>query len=691
MLMRPKWSALLKPSLSCTTTRRLIRIRPSRLRPSQPQPEAKHISQPFTNDTTKSGGKEHIKSFQAPKEPWEYYRYHALPEEVFAVRLMELKPGTGEIHCELHNAHLGNERVSYTALSYTWGTQILQQYIWCNGKVLPVTQNLFDALKQLRNQQNSVMLWIDAICINQANDDERSHQVNLMRHIFNRAVKVVVWLGEEHAQTKRAFSFIEKIAASTAESLPDMHTFRSWSPNGLSHRGLPPFTDPQWNSILQFFQAPYFERIWVIQELVVSSDAIVRHGTSTIAWKHVAHVARLVLSSVFRRAYNTACLPDTKVSRRDPVFAKTIANIHLASLDQPSNPAMSLSELLWVSRRFKASDPKDKIVAIYGLANTSLSGKSHELSSASITLPSHPYSIPTGSLYTHVTGSLLARSADLSLLSSVEDISRRSPQFLALPSWVPDYSVWHGVMSFGFPFRNRTFRACGPYTSPSVHWSPSFPQTLRLQCAPVDEVTEIFPGCYDTRTEVSQILLSWLSALEDRLDAGSISIDGFWRTILGDRVGRLSPATRRHGANMAAFLSLISESSERDVPARRHWEPLLEILPKGTRLETAKRHFENTVEGFASRRRMFVTRGGRLGLGPRSVLVGDRVLVARGGRVPLLVRRGVEGWRLVGEGFVEGVMWGEAVGGKSESETGARAGVGEGEGNGELREWFEIR
>ena len=119
-----------------------------------------------------------IKDFQHPQGGWEYHSYKPLPSAVFTVRLLELEPGDGdEIHCKLRNVHLGDERVQYEALSYTWGTPILRQFIWCDGKVLPVTQNLYNALRRLRQTNEKKLLWIDAICINQEDLEERNHQV----------------------------------------------------------------------------------------------------------------------------------------------------------------------------------------------------------------------------------------------------------------------------------------------------------------------------------------------------------------------------------------------------------------------------------------------------------------------------------------------------------------------------------
>src|SRR5437763_2617986 len=85
--------------------------------------------------------------------------------------------------------------VAYEALSYTWGAESSLQQITLNNRVFKVRQNLFAALKHLRDQRRPRVLWIDAISINQADTVEKGHQIRLMHRIYQHATKVVVSLG----------------------------------------------------------------------------------------------------------------------------------------------------------------------------------------------------------------------------------------------------------------------------------------------------------------------------------------------------------------------------------------------------------------------------------------------------------------------------------------------------------------
>ena len=149
----------------------------------------------------------------------EPYSHVSLPWPSSRIRLLELLPGDdAHIHCRMHIADLSSipllriDRISrtYEALSYTWHSQASTNTILCDGRLLRVTHSVYEALSSLRRSTVSRILWIDAVCINQADPQERTHQVGLMRQIYNRAALVISWLGEEDEHTATAFRFISK-------------------------------------------------------------------------------------------------------------------------------------------------------------------------------------------------------------------------------------------------------------------------------------------------------------------------------------------------------------------------------------------------------------------------------------------------------------------------------------------------
>lgn len=144
-------------------------------------------------------------------------RHHATAARGFEFRLLEVKAKIlGEsILCKMHCTSLkADPKPSFIALSYAWGSNRMTHTILVNGHEVHVTANLHQALYQLRRQDESVLLWADAICINQQDVQERNHQVSHMTKIYSAAQEVVSWLGEGTEASDRA---MELIAVSTNE------------------------------------------------------------------------------------------------------------------------------------------------------------------------------------------------------------------------------------------------------------------------------------------------------------------------------------------------------------------------------------------------------------------------------------------------------------------------------------------
>jgi hypothetical protein len=148
--------------------------------------------------------------------------YDPLPVDSTSISVLTLFPDDGrgsDIRCELKSVKIldanGSATVesSFYALSYTWGKPDFCHTIICNGSDIKITPNLFDALRHLRLEKRSRTLWIDAICINQNNMDEKSIQVPLMKHIYSQATGVIIWLGLEDESTKQALDMIRKASA----------------------------------------------------------------------------------------------------------------------------------------------------------------------------------------------------------------------------------------------------------------------------------------------------------------------------------------------------------------------------------------------------------------------------------------------------------------------------------------------
>jgi hypothetical protein len=131
------------------------------------------------------------------------FAYRPLERARREIRLLQILPRHSEavnaddadsIQCALEHASL-DDKPEFQALSYTWGDASRVRKITLNGAVVTVTENLELALRHLQSGSLVKRLWVDAICINQQDDHERSAQVQQMRTIYESASLVIVWLG----------------------------------------------------------------------------------------------------------------------------------------------------------------------------------------------------------------------------------------------------------------------------------------------------------------------------------------------------------------------------------------------------------------------------------------------------------------------------------------------------------------
>ncbi|KAH8821389.1 heterokaryon incompatibility protein-domain-containing protein [Xylogone sp. PMI_703] len=212
------------------------------------------------------------------------YAYRPLHGEG-SIRLLSLLPGKRDdplkgrlLHASFHNAG------AYEALSYTWGPHHKPECIILAEGSLPITESLRTALTHLRREGERRLLWVDAICINQSNNEEKAQQVMLMPKIYSTASCVQAWLGEEDSNGRPALGLLEKIGKTDFSALPQKQISISW----MQDHGLPLQGDPLWQQLLLFWQRPWFRRSWVVQEFVLAKDVHMLCGDLQVHWKSIA-------------------------------------------------------------------------------------------------------------------------------------------------------------------------------------------------------------------------------------------------------------------------------------------------------------------------------------------------------------------------------------------------------------------
>jgi hypothetical protein len=411
------------------------------------------------------------------------YKYQPLCQSTSDIRVLKLLPrnANGNLNipvCKISHVSLhGNPK--FVALSYVWGDPKNQRIIILENQPVRVTRNLYDAMMGLRPLKEPIMIWIDSLCINQSDNQEKGWQVGLMGDIYRQAQTVIAWLGLPDDSSDSVLDYLNEVGAqadacglamdsetcvqlwqamvsdpSAMQKLPEIVAF-SQSPSGgnrvskYAMRNLLHSIDG-WHDqnkllpmagIKRLFGRPWWGRVWVLQEIALPEQAEFVCGTKRISRRR------------FSAAYN-AYYGLWEVLAQQSRRGRRLTNYHMDVLLTPSHrPKLMLSA--WRIYKFsvfplvallratsvgsvqllgpegyqhlESTNPRDKIFALLGLARDR-----KDLERRGV-LPD--YVKPKEQVFASVTAALL-QQGHISILS----FCRASEVPTGLPSWVPDWS-----------------------------------------------------------------------------------------------------------------------------------------------------------------------------------------------------------------------------------------------------------
>ncbi|KAK1751192.1 hypothetical protein QBC47DRAFT_417605 [Echria macrotheca] len=292
------------------------------------------------------------------------FRYQPLNPETPCFRLLRLLAGAvDEIACEIFQATLHTqalEAVPYEALSYTWGSPDRVLGITVNGKRMLIPPSLYTALNYLRLPDRDRVIWVDAICIDQDNMNERGHQVQHMGNIYTHAERVIVWLG---APTNEANLLMDCLADLEEEDARRPSAESKWKlrylrmsellNSFLSKSDTPhKLRDHLRDGLESLLERSWFRRVWILQEVANARAALVCCGTRAILARTMAIAPRLLhITPNFHCQAVLDIMPGP--SRMNSWWWKR----------------RELSVLLDRFSESEASDPRDKIYALLGLSS----------------------------------------------------------------------------------------------------------------------------------------------------------------------------------------------------------------------------------------------------------------------------------------------------------------------------------
>lgn len=489
------------------------------------------------------------------------------------------------------------------------------------------------------------LIWIDAICIEQANTQERSHQVRMMGDIYSNAETVLIWLGDADASTPSALQSLYDVVhfCGAQESERDYHY------QDLHDLSLPATFDG--TALLTFFSAPWFTRTWVLQECKLAKQAICHRGAYTVPWNVVGEAAAMMIArgSAFDVAMRGL---DGYASRFTGVVGAALLYGTGKTLQTPM-AFMSLNS--WTN----CKDPKDRVFALLGLLDRSMM-RSHE-----ITID---YSHSLEAIYAAATTAVITSCKSLRPLCFAPDTKADCTEASAelFPTWVPRYDRLVHTQRGQRPGAGPHLRASNDI-GPNTCFREDMPLMLQAAGVWLGKVSALGRAIGSMPQEHGK-MPDWREFLSvDKVGDGVMAP---WDTQM--RRGR--PCSTDHLLELAALFSCDmyakhygSEDTSRllaDFSAfLRCCSPYFSGALVPDLAELLKTHESGTEKGrgFLVNPSVlgchyFETADGMLAIGPGGTRPGDLACILFGCDQPLVLRQQAHGWHIVGTAYVSGVM-----------------------------------
>lgn len=398
------------------------------------------------------------------------------PLEDWQMRVLELHPGTfgqpltGSLHVvdilDFDGVLIVDQRrrVEYHALSYWWGEPVFDKNITCNGVELSITSDIHAAIQRIRPVDQKLFLWIDSICIDQSNTQERSKQVSMMLKIFSKANSVIIWLGEDDVgEEDDTARYANAVSAPILQQRRLLHALskRSW-----------------------------FERVWVRQEVWAASRVEIRWHDRSVPWEQ--SFGRYEETLGIRRA--------SRLERFRATLGDEMRNI-LADIPL----TLDLVSVLNRCAGTKCTDLRDHVYGVLGMSDTKTSTSSSQHSSDIFLTVD--YSRPAASVFQDVAEYIIGRDGNLALLYLCpRPGSKVEPLDGAIPSWVPDWRQKH--WSLISDRRRASRRVFLLHSTPRIH-SP-IPGGLRVSAWHLGTIART----RDRTSKVAQLEMLSSDALE---------------------------------------------------------------------------------------------------------------------------------------------------------------------------------
>ncbi|KAF2691661.1 hypothetical protein K458DRAFT_482398 [Lentithecium fluviatile CBS 122367] len=500
-------------------------------------------------------------------------------------------------------------------------------------------------------------------------DHERSAQVVMMKDIYNKAASVEIWLGESEAISK-AHPVISHVAERFTNDTK-LHPSTIIKPEGLTFGPehldlLKLYTTANvaektpmeaYEDLAEFFSLPWFRRMWVLQEAFSHTTITARMGTLSIPWGSIVLAA--LWQSFLARTYTAN--PHRPIRDSPRKGAGYLPELWLGLIHNRIPRGLSMVELVCRARDFQASDPRDKVFGLLGLANDI-----HLHEDLQNLRPD--YTKSKSEVHSGFARDIIRKTGTLEILSAINTFmaDTRPTEYI---SWMPNLDISIAtIRGLGFPpkynaaFSTKISAATTNFSNPAI---------LSL------------PGLIlDTISPTISTLLTLRKDLHLYIGNSPNAVATLWTHYLN---AHANPTTEY---KLETFIHTLTATGfdlptqfpahplgkvvpPRDVPSliadfAAHMSHCLSLFPGASHLQTLAGHgdadqFTVLVGKACPERKFFVTLEGRMGLCPRDAREGGKVVLLYGGSVLYVLREGENGhWSFVGECYIDGWVFGEA-------------------------------
>ncbi len=661
------------------------------------------------------------------------YTYEPLSNEPRETRILSILPVSDDrpsiIRCQLSKLPFAAGSTSdydYSALSYTWGNSKERFPIMVDDKKLYVTKSLRDFLRQVRDKKTTLKYWIDAVCINQADLAEREQHVKFMRDIYEKAKAVTVWLGTAAdrsglaLKTLRALGIAYKVKAQAraSQGLPSIFQMQTLMMLNMYSRLLDIHTDEikllcaalllavpgmatpneefaqmAAEALRKLFDRPWWERVWIVQEVTVpGKDISVMCGSDVISWEMCQNACDFYGAgpSYNRARHSPLVVPFFKIDR---LFRVQRARRDETGLNR--RQTLGLGNLCKNFMHFGATNNRDRVYALLGLAED-IDPSAYEVD----------YKKSTIDTYLHMTRFLIKTHQNLDIFGhcynssfvswcphwawgyipidpfrkldfrgSVDAI-HKTKDGRSLYTYAPMFSAFERSLFLSPLGRNRltelerfqpkpAYRASGGsepifrFEGESYGGSDSAKIFLRgflvdiVAGDPLPATPSTVPVAEVERTVWEPTVLSW----GDTYITGEAMLSAFRRTIRAD-IGMQNDGLVRRGASVVWDKGELEEPESNSEDGWDDGSSDRDELLINNYVSISARDCRGITRG----RSLIRTEKGYMGLTSDGVREGDLVCVLFGGQVAYCLRKNKdETYEFVGECYLHGIMDGEAM------------------------------